>query len=163
MELSKNHKRLVIVGSAGAGKDHLRKKLQARGYKYGVSYTSRPPRDNEVYGVDYHFLTKEVFEDMIEKDMFYEHVSFNGWHYGTSREQFDTDDVFIMTPSGISLLSAEDRNNSFIIYLDIPLVVRRERLMLRNDADKVDRRLEADQIDFADFTDFDMRVTNESF
>jgi guanylate kinase len=163
MEPNKNHKRIILSARGASGKDYLRKKLQDKGYTYGVSYTSRPPRENEIEGVDYHFLTKEVFEDMIEKDMFYEYVTFNGWHYGTSREQFHSDDVFIMTPSGISLLSPEDRKSSFIIYLDIPLNVRKERLLLRNDADKVERRLEADEKDFKDFTDFDMCVTNELF
>ena len=163
MELNKNHKRIILVGRAASGKDFARKKLQNRGYTYGISYTSRPPRSTETDGIDYHFLSKEVFEEMIEKDMFYEYVPFNGWYYGTSKGQFYTEDVFIMTPHGISLIDPEDRKNCFIMYFDIPLEVRKERLMLRNDADKVERRLEADERDFANFTDFDIRITNESF
>ena len=67
--MNKNHKRIVLVGRAASGKDHARKKFEAKGYKYGISYTSRPPRSNEVNGIDYHFLSKEQFEDMISKNM----------------------------------------------------------------------------------------------
>ena len=37
--------RIILCGKAASGKDHLRKILEGRGYRYGVSYTTRPPRD----------------------------------------------------------------------------------------------------------------------
>jgi guanylate kinase len=157
------HKRIILCGKAASGKDHMRKKLEEQGFKYAVSYTTRPKRDSEVHGIDYYFLTENEFKSMIEHDSFYEHISFNEWHYGTSNEQFFSDDVFIMTPSGISKLSPEDRKKSFIIYFDIDENVRRERLSLRSDADTVERRLEADTKDFENFTDFDIRVSNANF
>jgi guanylate kinase len=156
--------RIILCGKAASGKDHLRKILEGRGYRYGVSYTTRPPRDGEVDGRDYYFLEDNEFQTMVEQKFFYEHVSFNGWNYGTSNSQFHlTDDVFIMTPSGISKLHAADRKNSFIIYIDIALDIRKERLALRSDADTVERRLEADENDFANFTDFDIRLTDHNF
>jgi guanylate kinase len=156
-------KRIVLVGKAGSGKDYARKKLESRFFKYAVSYTTRPPRDNEQDGVDYIFITVEDFKQMIERGEFYEYVIFNEWYYGTTKEQFYNDDVFIMTPHGISLIKPEDRETCFIIFFDIDEEIRKQRLMLRNDADKVDRRLEADRKDFENFTDFDIRVTDPSF
>lgn len=161
--LNKNHSRLILVGRAASGKDFARQKLQGRGYTYGVSYTTRPPRSGEIDGKDYYFLTKEAFTEMIKNDEFYEYVEFNGWIYGTTKKQFYTNDIFIMTPKGISHLSPEDRAKSFIIYFDIPLSIRRERLMQRSDADKVERRIEADEYDFKDFQEYDMHVTNNNF
>jgi len=100
---------------------------------------------------------------MIENGEFYEHVTFNGWYYGTTREQFFNEDIFIMTPHGISKIQSEDRENTFIIYLDMPYEEREKRLMLRSDADTVERRLVADEKDFENFTTFDVRITNTDF
>lgn len=158
-----DHKRIILCGKAASGKDHMRKKLEEHGFKYAVSYTTRPRRDTEVHGVDYYFLTENEFKSMIDQDGFYENISFNGWHYGTSNEQFFADDVFIMTPSGISKLEKEDRQHSFIVYFDIEEDVRRERLSQRSDADTVERRLEADTKDFHNFSDYDIRITNANF
>lgn len=157
------HKRIVLVGRAASGKDHARKLFTNRDYKYAVSFTTRPPRDGEIDGVDYYFLTDEKFQQMIEANEFYEYVSFNGWHYGTSNAQFYNDNIFIMTPHGVSKIKPEDRASTFIMYFDMPLDIRKERLMLRNDADKVDRRIAADDLDFQDFTDFDLRIKNSDF
>jgi guanylate kinase len=158
-----NHTRIVLVGKAASGKDHARKLLEERGNRYAVSFTTRPPRTGEVNGKDYFFITDEEFDKMIKEDKFYEYVSFNGWHYGTSNEQFYSDNVFIMTPHGISKIDPADRKKTFIVYFDIEEDIRRERLALRSDADTVDRRLIADTKDFENFTDFDIRITNSDF
>jgi guanylate kinase len=51
-------KRLIWVGKGGSGKDHARKISEnIIGAKYAVSYTSRPPREGEVEGVDKTFCT----------------------------------------------------------------------------------------------------------
>lgn len=161
--IAKKHKRVVLVGRAASGKDHMRKTLEDKGFKYAVSYTTRPPRTGETDGKDYFFLSTEEFERMIQNDEFYEHVSFNSWHYGTTKEQFYNDDVFIMTPHGISHVKPEDRKDTFIMFLDMKLGVRQRRLAQRSDADTVERRLEADDRDFADFKDFDIKITNHDF
>ena len=158
------NKRVIIVGKGGSGKDHLRKSLSEMGYKYCVSHTSRPSREGEEDGVDYFFVSiGEVSDpDFLEKN-FYEWVTFNGWFYGTSVSEFKQSDLLIMTPSGVEKLRHEDRKDSHIIYLDIPEVVRRQRLLSRRDADDVERRLEADQADFLNFDDYDEQITDPFF
>jgi guanylate kinase len=157
--------RIILCGKAASGKDHLRKILEGRGFNYGVSYTTRPPRPGEIDGKDYYFLEENEFQNLIEQGFFYEHVTFNGWYYGTSKDQwYTTDDVFIMTPSGIGKLHAADRKNSFVIYIDIPTEIRRERLKERNDNnDSIERRLEADDRDFLAFNDYDIKITDHNF
>ena len=156
--------RIILVGKAASGKDHLRKRFENRGFKYAVSYTTRPPRPGEVEGVDYIFISEEKFAEMIEKDEWYEWVSFNGWKYGTSRKQFEEDDLFIMTPGGIAHVSADDRRKSFIIYLDVDQEKRRKRIEQRiMPGDSVERRIIADEEDFKDFTNYDIRITNDDF
>ena len=47
--------KIIIVGPGGSGKDFLRKKMVNKGFKYGVSFTSRPPREGEEEGIDYYY------------------------------------------------------------------------------------------------------------
>jgi len=157
-------KRLIVVGKGGSGKDYLRKKLEKRGFKYCVSHTSRPPREGEIDGEDYHFISLDTaIHEFINKGKFYEHVVFNKWIYGTSLEEFNSSNLFIMTPSGLASMNPHDREESFVVYLDIPEDVRRDRLSKRNDADKLERRLEADYEDFKNFFDYDERITDPLF
>lgn len=157
-------KRLIIVGKGGSGKDHMRKMFQDEGFRYCVSHTTRPPRKDETHGVDYFFISLDgAIHEFILKDQFYEFVVFNGWLYGTSKEQFQRSNLFIMTPSGIAKLTPSDRKESLIVYLDIDEPIRKHRLSMRKDSDDVQRRLEADFNDFKDFTDFDERITDPFF
>jgi guanylate kinase len=156
--------RTILVGKAASGKDHLRKKFESRGFKYAVSYTTRPPRPGEIDGKDYIFISEEKFNEMIDRDEWYEWVAFNGWKYGTSKDQFFNDDLFIMTPTGTSHIKPEDRGDSFIIYLDMPIEKRRARLEARvMPGDSVERRIIADEEDFKDFNNYDIRITNDDF
>lgn len=158
------HKRIILVGPGASGKDHMRKILESRGFKYAVSYTTRPARPGEVEGKDYYFLTADECQKMKDNQEFYEAIDFNGWTYGTSITQFYHDDVFIMTPSGLSHLSPEDRKNSFVIFFNIAEDIRKERLEARvMPGHSVEARLQADRELFEGFTDFDLQITNPDF
>jgi len=161
--------RTIIIGKAASGKDYMRAKLEERGYKYAATYTTRPKRVDEDEGKDYHFISDEEFTRMVEAGEFYETAEFNDWKYGTSKEQFYTKDIFIMTPSGVSQLSPEDREQSFIIMIDIDAKTRYNRLMQRDEhnkglpGDSVKRRIQADENDFKDFVDYDVCISSPSF
>lgn len=158
------HKRIILVGKAASGKDYLRTKFIDRGFIPSVSMTTRPSRPGEINGKDYIFISEEDASRMIENDEFYEYVRFNGWLYGTTKKQFNEDDIFIMTPTGISKIKPEDRGKCFIIFIDIPTEVRRDRLNLRiMPGDTLDRRLNSDDLDFKGFKDYDFRVSNANF
>lgn len=157
-------KKIILVGKGGSGKDYFRKVLQRRGFKFGVTHTTRPPRAKEVDGVDCFFITQSEFRDLYSSGKFIEHDVFNNWYYGTTVKTFEESDVFTMTPRGISKLSKGIREVCTVIYLDIDEDVRRERLLLRDmPGDSTERRLEADRVDFENFTDFDIRITNPDF
>jgi guanylate kinase len=156
-------RRIIIAGKGGSGKDHLVKQLRVEGLIYSVSHTSRPPREGEFNGVDYYFVTYEEAIERANGGDFYEWVEFNKWFYGTSMDEFYRANLFIMTPTGISKLKPEDRKESFIIFIDIDESILRERLMGRRDADKAERRIEADREDFKNFSDFDCIITNPNF
>lgn len=157
--------KIILVGKAAAGKDHMRRILEGRGFKYGVSYTTRPPRQNEIDGEDYYFLEESEFNEGIEKGKWYEWVEFNGWKYGTSNKQFlDECNLFIMTPKGIAHIDAVERKKCTIIYLDVSDTTRAARLSERGDQnDSIERRMYNDDLDFKNFTDYDIKIENSNF
>jgi guanylate kinase len=154
----------VIVGKAASGKDYLRKLMMQRGGKYGVSYTTRPPRAGEENGVDYLFTTEEDFLTRVERGEMIEYQQFNGWYYGMTKEVFDQCEVMILNVEGLAMLSDEIRKQCFVIYVDIEQPVRIERLGARKDVDDaIWRRIQADEEQFKNFTDYDIRITNPDF
>jgi guanylate kinase len=157
-------KRLVLTGHGGSGKDHLRSALQRQGLRVDVSVTTRPPRLDEIDGESYKFITRDEFDELVDKDQLYEHVLFNGHGYGSLRTSWEKAHVFIMTPEGIHAMSRHDRRETTVVFLNISEDVRRERLMLRwDEQDKVDRRITADNAAFEGFNDFDTMITDPSF
>lgn len=161
--MNESKKRLIIVGQGGSGKDYARKELQNLGFIYGVPCTTRPRRENEEEGSDYFFISEEEGQNLLDSGSFYEYAVFNNWIYGTKRSVFLSSNLFVMTPTSLGFLSAEERSDSFIVYLDIPEWIRRERLSARNDADKTERRLKTDEIDFLNFKNFDYRISDPYF
>jgi len=67
---------VVISGPSGVGKDAVLKSLQKRGLPlhFVVTMTSRPPRNGEVDGVDYFFVSQEKFKALIQQNEFLEHA-----------------------------------------------------------------------------------------
>jgi len=153
--------KIIIVGPGGSGKDFLRKKMVERGFDYGVSFTSRPPREGEKEGIDYYYRDINFFES--NKNIFLELQEFNEWKYGISKGEFSIKNLFILSPAGLKSLPKSFRDDSFVIYLNPAEDTRVKRLKERNDADDVERRLIADQKDFFEFSDYDIMITNEDF
>ena len=156
-------KRVIISGKGGSGKDYLKDIMVQQGFNYAVSHTTRPPRFDETQGQDYYFIDEPGFDLMESNSEFYETDLFNGWKYGTSLLEFQSKTIFIMTPGGVRSLSKEDRSESIVIYIDIPEDIRRERLSYRKDADDVERRISADEIDFSGFLDYDLVLESPNF
>jgi len=83
-------KPLVVVGPSGAGKGTLISFLTSKfpeKFGFSVSYTTRAPRQGEVDGVHYNFVTMDKFKDMIANDEFIEHCQVYDKMYGTAKEQ----------------------------------------------------------------------------
>ncbi|MGN1131333.1 MAG: guanylate kinase [Ruminococcus sp.] len=79
---------VVYSGFSGVGKGTIMKEMLKReeSFKLSVSATTREPRPGEVDGREYHFLTREKFLEMIEKDEFLEYAQYADNYYGTPKK-----------------------------------------------------------------------------
>ena len=77
---------LVLSGPSGAGKSSLINKIKddIGDYYFSISTTTRPIRNGETEGIDYHFVSEEEFQKDIDDDHFLEYAVVHGNHYGTS-------------------------------------------------------------------------------
>lgn len=75
----------VVTGPSGAGKGTVLGNVfrQVDRLHFSVSATTRSPREGEIDGVNYHFMTKEEFLSLVEQGRFLEHAEYVGNYYGT--------------------------------------------------------------------------------
>ena len=153
---------IVLVGKPASGKTTVANELcKNHHYKRIITYTTRPMRDNEVQDVDYHFISDEQFNKMVENNEFTEYKRYNTahgvWSYGSviTSEQELSDDcyVIILTPQGLRDLSKKI-SRYIAFYLNVSLESQLERLKKRGDEEQqIIKRLINDAKDFENVLD----------
>ncbi|HOU13385.1 MAG TPA: guanylate kinase [Anaerolineae bacterium] len=80
---------IVISGPSGVGKDSVLDRMQQRAYPFHfvITATSRPPRPEEVHGVDYFFVSEAEFQELIRQDELLEHAMVYGQYKGIPKQQ----------------------------------------------------------------------------
>ncbi|MFH5881722.1 MAG: guanylate kinase [Candidatus Izemoplasmataceae bacterium] len=92
MKLNERGLLIVLSGPSGVGKGTVRKalfELESHDLVYSISMTTRPPRNGEIEGEDYYFVSKEEFETRIKNDAFLEWAQFVGHYYGTPKDKIE--------------------------------------------------------------------------
>lgn len=155
---------LLLCGKTASGKDATREKLIEMGYKPLITYTTRNPREGEVDGITYHFISKREFLRLITLGFFIETTKYklaDGTvvYYGTSKESLkeaDEKTVQIINPEGLVQIQkyAKKKNlKCFSVYLSCPKEILFKRLCKRgDDLAEANRRLLADEKDFIDIS-----------
>ncbi len=155
--MNNKYKILAIMGKAGSGKDTLMQALLDEPEFIGavpiISCTTRPIRDNEKDGVNYHFLTKEQFTEQILNGEMLEATVFNDWCYGTSLNNLTTDvlNIGVFNPEGVGLLRENKNIDLTVIYVEATDKTRLLRQLNREenpDCHEIVRRFGADEADF---------------
>ena len=167
---------VILSGVSGAGKDTIKKELIKRmdNVISLPSYTSRKPRVGEEEGVQYHFITKQEFEERIKNNEFYEYDLHHENYYGTSRkllnEKIASGKIIVKdievngTENLIKLL--KDETKLVTIFLRVEKEELRRRLIARGDnlsEDEIELRLgrldyEEDKIRL-----YDYMIKNDDF
>ncbi|MEM7378625.1 MAG: guanylate kinase [Pseudomonadota bacterium] len=132
---------MVLSGPAGSGKSTILKTAVARdpAVSFSVSCTTRPPRDGEVDGRDYHFLSEDEFASRVAAGDFLEHAGVHKWRYGTLRES-----VVKLLEEGIDVVMDIDVQGAEQIRACTDPVVARARVdvfVMPADPSELERRL----------------------
>lgn len=163
---------IILVGKTACGKSTTAKLMEKLGYQRIVTDTTRPRREGETDGIDYHFRTQDEFEALKEAGYYAESVdyeaAFGHCSYGSAKEAYESkkDSVIVLNPYGLKMVKENVVSGSTIsIFMDVPEDILVERLHTRGDAeDEITRRLEHDRIDFADMPeicDYTISVTGK--
>lgn len=163
----------VIAAPSGAGKTSLVKALMEldRQLRFSVSYTTRPPRPNEVEGRDYHFVDERRFAAMVANEEFLEHARVFDNSYGTAlatvREALARGERLLLEIDwqGARQVRARLPEASSVFILPPSRASLEERLRHRStDTDAVIRRRLQDSVDdLSHWTEFDFVVVNDRF
>jgi len=182
-EVSSRGVLFIVSSPSGGGKTTLIKQAMARLERAGipthfsVSHTTRsprpaasdPPRAGEVDGVDYHFVTPEMFQEMAHRDAFLEYAEYAGNRYGTSRAEVDEhlaagQDVFLdIEVQGANQVKSKIRDAVKIFVYPPSYEVLRSRLECRrqDSPDAIRERLGWALREFDVSGEFDYAIIND--
>lgn len=161
----------VISGFSGVGKGTIVKKLVAEeDYALSISATSRAPREGEVHGREYFFLTRDEFHSMIESDGLIEWAEYVNNFYGTPREYVEErlaegkDVILEIEPQG-ALKIKEKYPEAVLIFIVPPNAKELEKRLIgrgTEEADTIKKRLNraAEETEYID--NYEYIVVNDN-
>ena len=165
------YKIVALFGPSGSGKDYIQENIMKTiwgklHFQKIVSFTTRPPREKEIDGIDYHFLTRQDFS----KQDLLEFTVFKNWWYGTPINSLDKNkiNIGVFNPSGIDQLingPHKDIIECIPIYIKTYSKIRLLRQLQREeqpDCDEIVRRYLADKRDFSNLN-FSYKVVENNY
>lgn len=129
--MDKKYQVIALMGKAGAGKDTIQNAVCTAHplmFHKIISCTTRPIRDNEKNGVDYHYIALEDFTRQVLHNEMLEATEFRDWFYGTPITALSMEkiNIGVFNPAGIRKLLTDKRLNVKVIEIQTP---DKERLM----------------------------------
>jgi guanylate kinase len=139
---------------------------RARGLQLAVSATTRAPREGEVNGVDYHFLSEDDFDRRVGRGEFLEHAEYAGNRYGTLKSELERPAQGIVLEIDVqgARQVRERLPEAVQIFIEPPSfedLQRRLAARASDRPDEIERRLAAAQDELSAAGEFDHRVVND--
>jgi guanylate kinase len=161
---------IIISGFSGAGKGTIVKHLLENGdYSLSISATTREPRQGEVHGVHYNFITRDVFEKMISQDELVEWATYCNNYYGTPKKYVeemleDGKDVILEIEMQGALQVKKKFPDSMLIFVTAPSAQEiKNRLVGRGteSSDIIEKRLKKSYEEIDSIDNYDYIVIND--
>ena len=163
------YKVIAICGKSASGKDtYLQQMLNHLGDKAHeiISHTTRPPREGEVDGKNYYFITVEDFTTKLANNEMLEWATYRNWCYGTAIQALNKDkiNIGVFNRKGIEFLSKRKDIDLFVILMLAGGKTRLLRSLNREefpDVDEIVWRYQADEEEWKEFKNFHFMLNNE--
>ncbi len=162
---------IILSAPSGTGKTTIVKKIMPHMERltFSVSHTTRPPRQGEENGIDYHFTSKEQFQELINAGGFLEWAEVHGNFYGTSQEAVDQwldqgYDVFLDIDVQGARQVNEAAPDAISIFITPPSWPEQERRLRDRGTDSdetIALRLNNAKKEMRDIDDYDFVIVND--
>jgi len=163
----------IIAAPSGCGKTSLVEALikKTKNLCVSVSHTTRPPRPDEINGINYYFVSINEFEEMIKNNAFVEHAMVFDNHYGSStkliREKLDEGvDVILEIDWQGARQVKENMPNAISIFILPPsneALLGRLKQRAQDNDETINKRMSDAQNQMQHFNEFDYLVINDDF
>ena len=172
MIIDKKGMMFVLSSPSGVGKTTLTKKLAENNSQFAISisHTTRKPRQNEIDGKDYYFVTREEFDVLIKKNDFYEFANIFDNNYGTHKETVikllsqGKDVLFDIDWQGTQQLKKIRNLNIVCIFILPPNIkILRDRLLNRHKGQEklIEKRMNKFNEELSHWNQYNYVVTND--
>ena len=160
----------VISGASGTGKTTLCRVLEIELVLFfSISATTRPQRQGEVSGRDYHFLNQDEFQNMVQNEQLLEWAEVHGNYYGTPKEPIEQrlaegEDILLDLDTQGAIQLKKSRKDAVLIFLmppDLDELGRRLRGRGTDPENVIGRRIQRAEEEIAESSKYDHVVVNK--
>lgn len=162
---------IIVSAPSGCGKSTVLRQLMERrkNLHFSVSATTRAPRQGETDGVDYFFVDRETFEQMIGEEAFLEYAQYVGNYYGTPKKAVEERleqgyDVYLDIEVQGAMLVKQQRPETLMVFLVPPSIEELERRLTArgtDDAETIRKRLREAEREMGERDKYDFTVVND--
>ncbi|BBM36721.1 guanylate kinase [Pseudoleptotrichia goodfellowii] len=163
-------KLIIVSGPSGSGKSTVTKIVKDRlNIPLSISATTRKPREGEVEGIDYYFLSEDEFKRKISNDEFYEYANVHGNYYGTLKKTVEENlekglNVILEIDVQGALIAKDKKKDAVLVFFktkDTKILEERLRGRKTDSEEVIKKRLENALKELEFENKYDYTVINE--
>ncbi len=164
-------KLIIVSGPSGSGKSTVTKIVKDKlNIPLSISATTRNPRDGEIDGKDYFFLSKEEFKNKIDNDEFYEYAEVHGNYYGTLKKTIEENldkglNVILEIDVQGALIAKEKKKDAILVFFrtkDMDILEKRLRDRKTDSEEVIQTRLKNAETELKYEDKYNYTIINEN-
>lgn len=164
-------KLIIVSGPSGSGKSTVTKIVKDKlNIPLSISATTRNPRDGEIDGKDYFFLSKEEFKNKIANDEFYEYAEVHGNYYGTLKKTVEENldkglNVILEIDVQGALIVKEKKKDAVLVFFrtkDMAILEKRLRDRKTDSEEVIQTRLKNAETELKYEDKYNYTIINEN-